>query len=188
LVTHVLDALEEMGQQTMRVKFFEVVASQFPVVSSSGRFGFCIGGCLYCIVHQFNNSPTNFLLREDHFPLTLTLSPIREEGKAGTDLRRSRQAIRWSCGIVEQQLLRSGTRATRSPACRPSRTAANASWALRPGRNPKEQASKSASKTGSITTAPPLARTRSQAASRTSRRQTRSYKTWNRNCGSGLKT
>jgi hypothetical protein len=29
---------------------------------------------------------TQSLLREDHFPLTLTLSPIGAEGKRGTDL------------------------------------------------------------------------------------------------------
>jgi hypothetical protein len=29
----------------------------------------------------FNNSPTHFLLRENYFPLTLTLSPMGGEGK-----------------------------------------------------------------------------------------------------------
>ena len=33
------------------------------------------------IVQQFINSLTDFLLREDYFPLTLTLSPIGGEGK-----------------------------------------------------------------------------------------------------------
>jgi hypothetical protein len=35
------------------------------------------------VVQQFINSLTHFLLREDYFPLTLTLSPIGGEGKKG---------------------------------------------------------------------------------------------------------
>jgi hypothetical protein len=34
-------------------------------------------------LHLFINTVTYFLLREDHFPLTLTLSPIGGEGKRG---------------------------------------------------------------------------------------------------------
>jgi hypothetical protein len=34
-------------------------------------------------VEHFINTITYFLLREDHFPLTLTLSPIEGEGKRG---------------------------------------------------------------------------------------------------------
>jgi hypothetical protein len=33
------------------------------------------------LLHLFINTVTYFLLREDHFPLTLTLSPIGGEGK-----------------------------------------------------------------------------------------------------------
>jgi hypothetical protein len=48
--------------------------------ASSVRFGFCKGGCWLYVFQQFINSPTHFLLREDYFPLTLTLSPIGVEG------------------------------------------------------------------------------------------------------------
>ena len=37
------------------------------------------------LVQQVINSLTYCLLREDYFPLTLTLSPIGGEGKDGTD-------------------------------------------------------------------------------------------------------
>jgi hypothetical protein len=36
---------------------------------------------LSSLVQWFINTVMNFLLREDHFPLTLTLSPIGGEGK-----------------------------------------------------------------------------------------------------------
>jgi len=48
---------------------------------SSVRLGFCKGECSLYAVQQFINSLTHFLLREDYFPLTLTLSPIGGEGK-----------------------------------------------------------------------------------------------------------
>jgi len=52
------------------------------------RFGFCKEGGLLFLVQQWINSLTHIVLREDSFPLTLTLSPIGERGKSGTDLMR----------------------------------------------------------------------------------------------------
>src|SRR4030043_969614 len=49
-------------------------------LGSSVRLGLCKQGCSLCVVQQFINSLMHFLLREDYFPLTLTLSPIGGEG------------------------------------------------------------------------------------------------------------
>ena len=51
------------------------------VKNSSIRFGFCKEGCSIYVVQKFINSLKHFLLQEDYFPLTLTLSPIGGEGK-----------------------------------------------------------------------------------------------------------
>ena len=47
---------------------------------SSVRFGNCMGGYSLYVAQQFINLPMHFLVREDYFPLTLTLSPIGGEG------------------------------------------------------------------------------------------------------------